>query len=81
MENGGQEEAASSSVAYINDRLGCFLGPSALISILAGRDNTVLCLSKSSKMLSPVAMRLLSKMQDAKVGIIYILYPIPHGFA
>lgn len=47
--------------------------PSALISLIAG-ERSVLCFSKSSKMLSPVAMRLLSKMLDAKVGIIYILY-------
>lgn len=50
-----------------HDRLECFLGPSALISVIAERD--LLYFSKSSKMLSPVAIRVLSKMQSVKDGL------------
>lgn len=55
-----------------------FLGPSALTSILARERPTLLCFSKSSKTLSPVVMRLLSKMQNAEVGIIYVFYILSH---
>lgn len=62
-----------------------FLGPSALKYAVVGETPTLLCFSKSSKMLSPVAVRVLSKIQNAKDGlglpIFYILFHMDlHNF-